>query len=94
MASVLAICLGVLGFFRVLITTATSTSFLAILALSVSLCLIVFLSVMIGTALPFALRRLGFDPVHAGPIIQVLMDLLGVIIDCFVFQAFLGKGTN
>ncbi|GLI66655.1 hypothetical protein VaNZ11_010583 [Volvox africanus] len=67
-------------------------------AISISLFLIVMTSVMLGTALPFALARAGVDPANAGTSIQVLMDILGVAITCvtcyFVLvQLALGVGA-
>jgi hypothetical protein len=40
-------------------------------AIATSLFLIVLASILLGTALPFALSRLGLDPAHAGSSIQV-----------------------
>lgn len=40
-------------------------------AIAASLFLIVLASILLGTALPFALSRLGVDPAHAGSSIQV-----------------------
>ncbi|KAL6768542.1 hypothetical protein ACKKBF_B11140 [Auxenochlorella protothecoides x Auxenochlorella symbiontica] len=51
-------------------------------AIALSLLLIVNTSVLVGTALPFALARLGVDPANAGTSIQVVMDVMGVLITC------------
>ena len=59
------------------------------LAISASLLAIVFTSVIIGTLLPMALHRAGVDPAHAGATIQVIMDLAGVCITCFVCSLML-----
>lgn len=40
-------------------------------AIGASLFLIVLASILLGTALPFALSRAGLDPAHAGSSIQV-----------------------
>jgi hypothetical protein len=40
-------------------------------AIAASLFLIVLASILLGTALPFALSRMGLDPAHAGSSIQV-----------------------
>ncbi len=49
-------------------------------AISGSLFLIVICSVLLGTALPFALTRVGVDPANAGTSIQVAMDILGCVV--------------
>jgi hypothetical protein len=36
----------------------------------------------------------GFDPLHAGAVIQVLMDIWGVIVSCLVCQAILGDASG
>lgn len=59
------------------------------LAISLSLFCIVVTSVTLGCMLPFGLRRTGVGPEHAAPIIQVVMDILGVLISCFVCSLFL-----
>ena len=56
------------GFFRVYLTNG---SIISSFAISASLFLIVVSSVFTGTALPFALARLGIDPANAGTSIQV-----------------------
>lgn len=40
-------------------------------AIAASLFLIVLASILLGTALPFALSRVGVDPAHAGSSVQV-----------------------
>eukprot|EP00282_Hemiselmis_andersenii_P036809 CAMPEP_0169447744 /NCGR_PEP_ID=MMETSP1042-20121227/11677_1 /TAXON_ID=464988 /ORGANISM="Hemiselmis andersenii, Strain CCMP1180" /LENGTH=543 /DNA_ID=CAMNT_0009559309 /DNA_START=18 /DNA_END=1649 /DNA_ORIENTATION=- len=59
-------------------------------AISVSCGLIVFSAVLVGTALPFGMIWCGFDPLHSGAVIQVLMDIWGVIVSCLVCQLLLG----
>ena len=49
----------------------TNGSIVSSFAISTSLLLIVISSVFTGTALPFALARLGIDPANAGTSIQV-----------------------
>jgi hypothetical protein len=56
------------GFFRVFVTHGNLQDSVAI---ATSLLLIVLASVLLGTALPFALVRLNVDPAHAGSSIQV-----------------------
>lgn len=87
-------CLFCIGFVRVFLyytnedvqpTPVLTTVF----CISVSLFFIVLVSVVLGSALPFALRGLKLDIEHAAPMIQVLMDILGVFIACTVCAAFL-----
>jgi magnesium transporter len=45
-----------------------------------------------GSMLPFALRRLGFDPATASaPFVATLVDVTGIIIYFSVATALLGK---
>ena len=62
------------GFARVFITDG---SLMNSFAISTALFLIVIISVITGTALPFGLAMLGFDPANAGTTIQVRLRILG-----------------
>jgi cation transporter-like permease len=85
---VLATLLVFCGFARVYFLHAgTLDECLAVVA---SLFLIVATSVVIGAALPLMLDRCGFDGAHAGPLIQVVMDISGVWTTCVVCEAVLG----
>lgn len=81
-------CLAAGGFARVYLTNGNLTNAMAI---SLSLLLIVIISVLVGSGLPFALSRLGVDPANAGTSIQVIMDVAGVGITCvtcdFIFSS-------
>jgi len=46
-------------------------------------------STLLGTALPKTLNDWEVDPAHAAPIIQVLMDMIGIIIVCLIGTALL-----
>lgn len=60
------------------------------LTIGLALFCIVTSSILLGTLLPIILQRLfHIDPAHAGPIIQVIMDILGVCITCAIGQALL-----
>ena len=56
------------------------------------------LSSVVGAALPIVLHRNGVDAAHAGPAIQVLMDILGVTITCAIcstaFALFHGDAAS
>ena len=62
------------------------------IAISLSLFIITTFSVVIGTVLPLAIDRMGYDSAHAGPSIQVIMDILGVFTTCQVCQWMLDDG--
>mmetsp|Transcript_40748 Transcript_40748/g.49610 ORF Transcript_40748/g.49610 Transcript_40748/m.49610 type:complete len:258 (-) Transcript_40748:478-1251(-) len=81
----MALCLsGILafvGFFR----TALFRVYLAeTIVITLSLFTIVIVAVMLGAFLPICMSYVGIDPVHSATTIQVLMDILGVTITCFV----------
>ena len=48
-------------------------------------------SVLVGSALPFGLARLGVDPANAGTSVQVIMDVLGCAVTCVTCQFVLGQ---
>lgn len=63
------------------------------MAVGVSLIGVVLLGTMAGSLLPFALRRLGFDPASASaPFVATLVDISGLII-YFTAAAVLLRGT-
>ena len=60
------------------------------LTIAIALFAIVTSSIILGTLLPICLQRVvHIDPAHAGPIIQVVMDILGVCITCAIGQTLL-----
>ena len=86
----LASMLVVVGFTRVYLLQGSVNDAMAI---TLSLFLIVCSSVTIGAALPLAFARAGMDAAHAGPTIQVIMDVLGVWMTCMVCSTFLTSPT-
>ncbi|CUF31978.1 magnesium transporter, putative [Bodo saltans] len=87
-------CLFFIGFVRVYLyytneEVQPTPVFATVFCISAALFMIVLVSVVLGTALPFVLRKLKFDIEHAAPMIQVLMDILGVLIACTVCAKFL-----
>ena len=87
-SSILAAMLGALSFMRAYWIGAR---LLECFAISISLSLIVLISSMLGTIIPFVLRRFRIDPAFsAGPFLATLMDILGIVIYCHV-SAFLLK---
>jgi len=61
--------------------------------IAAALAIIVVFAVLIGTALPLLLDRCSIDPAHSIATIQVLMDIFGVCIMCFMGVLFLDYVT-
>eukprot|EP00914_Ancora_sagittata_P009026 GHVO01017419.1.p1 GENE.GHVO01017419.1~~GHVO01017419.1.p1 ORF type:complete len:260 (+),score=43.04 GHVO01017419.1:84-782(+) len=53
-------------------------------AVCVAMFSIIVVSVVIGTLLPITFFKCGIDPAHAGPAIQVFMDVVGVLVTCII----------
>ncbi len=90
--------LGLLGFLRIVIWQAVKPTYgvhYMLLALTVfgSLLGVVTFGTLTGSLLPFALRRLGFDPASASaPFVATLVDVTGLVIYFSVASAIL-RGT-
>ena len=61
------------------------------LVITISLAVIVSTSIVTGALLPVALHKMHVDAAHAGTSIQVLMDILGVSVTCFIASYMLGS---
>ena len=78
--------LGTIGFLRVSVWSAFTSLygphwFLVALTVGISLVGIVLWGTMIGSILPFILRRLGFDPAtSSAPFVATLVDVTGLVI--------------
>jgi magnesium transporter len=78
--------LGTIGFLRITVWSAFSTIYgehWVLVALTVSLALVgvVLWGTLVGSLLPFGLRRLGFDPAtSSAPFVATLMDVTGLVI--------------
>ncbi|MGE0206384.1 MAG: magnesium transporter [Candidatus Babeliales bacterium] len=60
------------------------------LAICSALGAIVFISAMLGSVIPFVLRRFNIDPAFsAGPFLATLMDILGIVIYCYISKLIL-----
>jgi Mg/Co/Ni transporter MgtE len=81
MGVTLSAILGVAGFVRAVVFAVPMAETIAI---TTSLCTIVFISIVLGALLPLAMLRVGIDPAHSSTTIQVLMDILGVTITVVV----------
>jgi magnesium transporter len=90
--------LGVIGLLRIFVWQGVSGSYgehWALLALTVSFSLVgvVLWGALAGSMLPFALRRLGFDPASASaPFVATLVDVTGLVIYFTLASLFL-RGT-
>lgn len=82
----------VVGFARVFLFEGGDWA--AATAITLSLWGIVTSSIVLGAALPLVMHKMKLDPAHAGPCIQVLMDVLGVALTCSICSMVLGDGTS
>jgi magnesium transporter len=87
--------LGSIGFFRILLFPGQAAAYgpgavpLLGLTIAISLMGVVLFGTIVGSMLPFLLRRLGLDPASASaPLVATLVDVSGLII-YFVTAAFL-----
>jgi magnesium transporter len=76
MAFTMASVLGVAGCIR---AAAFFVPVRETIAITTSLWLIVFFSIVLGSLLPLAMKHVHIDPAHSSTTIQVLMDILGVV---------------
>jgi magnesium transporter len=82
----LGLILGTIGFFRIAIWSMFSDIYgphwlLVALTVGIALVGIVLWGSLIGSLLPFALRRAGFDPAaSSAPFVATLVDVTGLII--------------
>jgi magnesium transporter len=90
--------LGIIGFLRITIWSAFSDIYgphwlLVGLTVGIALIGIVLWGTLIGSLLPFLLRRLGFDPAtSSAPFVATLVDVTGLII-YFTVALVLLRGT-
>lgn len=81
---VIASLLFIAGFCRVYYSYP---DFLTALAINLSLGLIIVVSMTLGAVIPMLLEYFDIDPAHsAAPFLTTLMDILGVIIYCYLFS--------
>jgi hypothetical protein len=94
MGFTLSAILGVAGCLR---AAVFQVPLLETLAITTSLCAIVFISIILGSILPLVMRRAGIDPAHSSTTIQVIMDITGVtitvcvssfVLDSVIFKAW------
>lgn len=86
-ASFLSIILGVTAFTRVYLTSGVLWESLVV---SFTLAVIVLVSVTLGSAMPFILKRFNIDPAFsAGPFLATIMDIVGILIYCTTIKILL-----
>ncbi len=94
----LGVILGSIGFLRISIWSAFSDIYgphwlLVALTVGVALIGIVLWGTLIGSVLPFLLRRLGFDPAaSSAPFVATLVDVTGLVI-YFTVAMIILRGT-
>lgn len=89
MAIAIGITLGFISFIRIYITNPEN--FQANFAVSISLGIIVIVSVLLGSLIPIILKKFNLDPAFsAGPFLATLMDILGILIYCYISKTILG----
>jgi len=90
--------LGVIGFLRITVWSAFSDIYgphwmLVAITVAFTLLGIVLWGTLVGSLLPFGLRRLGFDPAaSSAPFVATLVDVTGLVI-YFSVALFVLKGT-
>jgi len=96
---VLGAILGVLGFFRIILWQHMGMRdygqhyFLLGLTVGIAVTGVVAFGSLIGSMLPFALRRFGLDPATASaPFVATLVDVMGVVV-YFLVAILLLRGT-
>lgn len=95
---VLGLILGLVGFLRIILwplreKTYGTHFFLVALTIGFSLVGIVVWGTLVGSMLPFLLKRFGFDPASASaPLVATLVDVTGIII-YFSVASFVLNGT-
>jgi magnesium transporter len=84
----LAFILAATAFIRVYLTRHNAITAGIV---SVTLASIVTLSVTLGSLLPLALKRFKIDPAFsAGPFLATIMDIIGLLIYCYIAKLILG----
>ena len=94
----LGLLLAMIGFFRILawewiFHAYGEHAILIAMAVSFSLLGVVMWGTLMGSLLPFILKKLGFDPASASaPFVATLVDVFGLVI-YFSFSALILRGT-
>ncbi len=87
-AVVIGLFLVAVGAFRVY---QSHPDLMSVLVINISLFVIVVASMMLGTVIPMILQSFNIDPAYSAvPFLATIMDILGVIIFCVIFNMLLG----
>eukprot|EP00759_Apiculatamorpha_spiralis_P040471 PhF_6_TR39029/c0_g1_i2/m.58415 len=84
-----AMILTGMGFARVHYFYGHQNLYWSVLAISLALFCIVLISVILGCILPFILLVFRMNVEHAAPMIQVMMDIIGVLLTCTICHAMI-----
>lgn len=88
MALAIGFSLGLVSFIKISLTNPGNG--LANLAISLTLLVIAVTSVMLGSFIPFILKKFKLDPaLSAGPFLATVMDILGILIYCYIGKLIL-----
>lgn len=87
MAFSLSSLLGATGLLRAFLSAQTSLP--ETVAITITLMIIVFISIVTGALLPLLLQQCRLDPAHSSTSIQVIMDISGVLLTCSVSRTLL-----
>ena len=87
MAFSLSSLLGATGLLRAFLSAQTSLP--ETVAITITLMIIVFISIVTGALLPLLLQQCRLDPAHSSTSIQVIMDISGVLLTCSVSKTLL-----
>lgn len=86
-SSVIAVILGATAFIR---SVLIGGPWIECVIMTISISLIVFTSAMLGSIIPFLLKRINIDPaLSAGPFLATIMDILGIAIFVYVTRFIL-----
>lgn len=89
MALVIASTLGLISFIKIYFTHPGHI--MGNIAVSISLSVIVLMSVLLGSFIPLLLKKFKMDPaLSAGPFLATLMDILGLLMYCYISKLVLG----
>uniref|UniRef100_A0A6U3RF58 SLC41A/MgtE integral membrane domain-containing protein n=1 Tax=Ditylum brightwellii TaxID=49249 RepID=A0A6U3RF58_9STRA len=93
--AMMALCLStMLGFAGLLRAAVFNIPLAETVAITASLYMIVIISIFLGALLPLGMKMVGIDPAHSSTTIQVVMDILGVTITCFMSSLILGTSIK
>jgi magnesium transporter len=86
-AGSIAVTLGIISFLRVYFVGGEVIESFAV---SSAISLVIFISALLGTTIPFILSRFNVDPAFfAGPFLATVMDILSIFIFCFLSKSLL-----